>query len=61
LWNTKVKKGGIISGHDYIRRKGQDCYYAVVDAVNDFAEKNQISELVIYQGDPPASWMFIKP
>jgi hypothetical protein len=60
LWTPKVKKGGIISGHDYIRRKGQDRYYAVISAVNDFAAKNNTTELVIYRGDAPPNWTFIK-
>jgi FkbM family methyltransferase len=60
-WSKKVKKGGIVSGHDYIKRKGQDQYYAVIPAVNDFVRKNKIKELVIYRGDSPASWMFVKP
>ncbi|OGC69959.1 hypothetical protein A2415_04875 [candidate division WWE3 bacterium RIFOXYC1_FULL_39_7] len=61
MWLKKVKSGGIISGHDYIRRKGQDKYYAVVQAVNDFVKANKIEELFIYRGEQPASWKFIKP
>ncbi|MGD0523102.1 MAG: FkbM family methyltransferase [Candidatus Microgenomates bacterium] len=60
LWSKKVKKGGIISGHDYIKRKGQDQYYAVIPAVNDFVKSNQIERLIIYYKEPPASWYFIK-
>lgn len=60
-WSKKIKKGGIISGHDYIRRKGQDQYYDVVRAVNDYVRDNNIPELFIYRGDSPASWMFKKP
>jgi hypothetical protein len=59
-WSRKVKIGGIISGHDYIRRKGQDKYYAVVAAVNDFCSANHISKLIICRGDKPPSWYFIK-
>ena len=60
LWIKKVKSGGIISGHDYIRRKGQSHLYAVVDAVNDYVKENNIQELTIYHGKSPASWSFIK-
>lgn len=59
IWSKKVKKGGIISGHDYIRRKGQRQFYAVVSAVNDFVKNNNISELLIYKKVSPASWAFI--
>jgi hypothetical protein len=58
LWSKKIKKGGLIAGHDYTRRKGQDRYYAVVPAVNDFAKTSGVAELTIYRGDSPASWMF---
>lgn len=59
IWSKKVKKGGVISGHDYIRRKGQARYYAVIPAVNDFVKANQIETLIIYRKEPPASWCFI--
>lgn len=60
-WIKKVKSGGIVSGHDYIRRKGQDQFYAVVQAVNDFVKANNIKELSIYEKDAPPSWCFKKP
>lgn len=59
-WAKKVKKGGIVSGHDYIRRKGQAHLFAVVDAVNDYVKENNIKELFIFRGDRSPSWMFIK-
>lgn len=60
VWSKKVKKGGIIAGHDFIKRKGQGQFYGVVMAVNDFVVNNQIEKLFIYRGDSPASWSFIK-
>lgn len=59
-WIKKVKKGGIVSGHDYVKRKGQDKYYAVVQALNDFVKANNIPEITIFRGDSSPSWMFIK-
>jgi hypothetical protein len=59
-WSKKVKKGGIVSGHDYVRRKGQAKFYAVVQAVNDFAKASNIQELFIYRGESSPSWMYIK-
>lgn len=58
LWSKKVKKGGIISGHDYVRRKGQREFYSVIPAVNDFVKANQIKNLIIYHKESPASWCF---
>lgn len=60
LWYKKVKVGGIVAGHDYIRRKNQKKYYDVVSAVDDFVAKNKIENLYIYKSDSPASWKFIK-
>lgn len=59
-WYKKVKVGGIISGHDYIKRKGQDHLYAVKQAVNDFVSFFKIPKLFIYRGDNSPSWMFYK-
>ena len=54
-WSKKVKKGGIIAGHDYIERKGQGLYYGVKKAVNELEE-----ELTIWRGDKSPSWSYIK-
>lgn len=61
IWSKKVKHGGIISGHDYIRRKGQKQFYAVIGAVNNFVKANKIKGLTIYRGDVVPSWMFVNP
>jgi predicted O-methyltransferase YrrM len=60
LWAPKVKSGGIVSGHDYIRRKGQSEYYNVVPAVNEYVAANNL-QLYVFRGDHPPSWAFIKP
>lgn len=41
-WTKKVKKGGVVSGHDYARVRSIDWRYAVVDAVNRYVKKNDI-------------------
>ena len=61
VWSKKVKKGGVVSGHDYIRRKSQKQFYAVIQAVNNFVKANQIQPLTVYRSDPLPSWCFIKP
>lgn len=58
-WYQKVKPGGIVAGDDYVRRKGQDRYYDVIRAVDDFADKHEIPELILYTKDR-TNWMFYK-
>lgn len=55
VWSKKVKKGGIVSGHDYIKRKGQDHIFGVVPAVKELNE-----EITIWRGDKSPSWSYIK-
>lgn len=54
-WHKKVKKGGIVAGHDYIKRKGQDHIFGVVPAVNELDEN-----VTIWRGDKSPSWSYIK-
>jgi hypothetical protein len=68
FWTRKVKSGGIVSGHDYIKRKGLEYMYGAVEAVNDYIARNNIPTLYIYKtgnrlypGDRSPSWMFYKP
>lgn len=56
-WYPKLKVGGIMAGHDYIKRKGQDHLYDVVGALQDFITDQ---ELTIWRGDDSPSWSFIK-
>lgn len=70
-WCKVVKHGGIVSGHDYIERKGK---YAgdmqVIRALQDFTRTNDIQPLFILGTraivpgeirDRPRSWMFVNP
>lgn len=59
-WTPKVKEGGVVAGHDYIKRKGQKDLYNVVEAVDEFCIENGVEELFIYRGDRSPSWMFRK-
>lgn len=54
-WSKKVKKGGIVAGHDYIERKGQGLYYGVKKAVKELSE-----DLTIWRGDKSPSWSYLK-
>lgn len=60
-WVPKVRRGGIVAGHDYIRRKGQDHLYGVKDAVNEYCERAGVPVLFIWREDKSPSWMYIKP
>ena len=42
LWSEKVKPRGIISGHDYIRRK-EPTNHRVVEAIQPYVKYNKIS------------------
>lgn len=53
-WYPKIRKGGVLSGHDYLegRRRGQ--YFGVKSAVNKFIAEHGL-ELVITK-EPFPSW-----
>lgn len=60
-WSRKVKKGGIVSGHDYYHFKGS----GVIEAVNAYISANRYN-LHLLQCDPEStddkmpSWWFRK-
>jgi len=60
-WYPKVKKGGILSGHDYRRRKFRTkdgwIKFGVVSAVNKFIEENNIKTFFLLT---PTSWGIVK-
>ena len=49
-WARKVKKGGIIAGHDYLGE--------VKKAVDEYAQAHGITTIHIYQKKEVPSWMF---
>ena len=56
-WVKKVKKGGIIAGHDYVRSvKGKE----VKDAVDVYVKCHELHLHVIEDKDEGASWWFRK-
>ena len=66
LWYNKVRKGGIVSGHDYYyMKKGK---MKVEDAVNDFVSVHKLKLTITdrgknvaeHYGDRFASWFFVK-
>ncbi len=71
MWSKKIRKGGIISGHDYYNTSATSRYQLCVKkAVNDYVKANNIKPLIIWGAyaetpgifrDKWRSWMFIKP
>jgi hypothetical protein len=55
-WEKKVKKGGIIAGHDYGNRRN----YGVVKAVTDWVTEKNIHPLLILNRRAVKSWLYIK-
>jgi predicted O-methyltransferase YrrM len=54
-WEPKVRLGGILSGHDYVRRKRMN--FGVKEAVNEWAKAHG-RDLIILRGDKSPSWMW---
>jgi len=59
-WSKKVRKGGIVSGHDYVNGL-HGITYGVKQAVNEWVKKNKISPLFILKKDGCPTWMYVKP
>lgn len=58
-WAPKVRSGGIVSGHDYCRRKRMD--YGVIEAVTTYAVEHGIESYTVLRGDKSPSWMWVQP
>lgn len=67
LWGRKVKKGGIVSGHDYFYEKnGAGRRAKVMQAVNDYTKLHGIKFYITGEGHDPRkddcypSWLWVK-
>lgn len=69
-WYPKVKKGGIIAGHDFISRRDPMYMMHVVDAVVGYTNAYRISPWFVMgskeriegqKRDSSRSWFFVKP
>lgn len=58
-WSKKVRKGGIVAGHDYFTGHGRHKMH-VEDAVNGFVKSYKITPLYILTGDKCPSWYYEK-
>lgn len=59
-WFPKVRKGGVISGHDYVHYLKNGYTFGVIEAVDEFVKEHgyQLGELM--DKGKFASWYFIK-
>ena len=67
IWSRKVRKGGIISGHDYFYDNNKEGRKAkVTQAVNDYSKVHGIKFYItseghyVKKGDNPPSWFWVK-
>lgn len=60
-WSKKVRKGGIVAGHDFVRISGiKGEYIHVKDAVQGWAYAKKIKPWFIIKGDRCPSWFWVK-
>lgn len=57
-WTKKVKKGGIVAGHDYVKDDFRQ--YGVIEAVNGYCEKSDIDLFIGKKGTFVPFWFFYK-
>jgi hypothetical protein len=60
MWYSKVKPGGIFSGHDYLNGSLPQGEFGVKRSIDEFVKKNNL-ELFITGEDNWKSWFIIKP
>ena len=58
-WSPKIKRGGIIAGHDFFESR-QD-RYAVAYAVPAWCSYRKVPMLFVMGGDKVPSWFYVKP
>jgi hypothetical protein len=63
LWTSKVKPGGIVSGHDYFSTKGRKRLefldFGVIEAVNEHVTEKGIKHLFTTADGYP-SWFYVQ-
>lgn len=58
-WSKKVRKGGIVAGHDYTRNKKKDYKCHVKDVVQAWTYAHDINPWFITAGDKSPSWFWL--
>ena len=59
-WSKKVKKGGIVSGHDYMRLRVKGEKLQVKDVLDGWTYANGIKVWWVFTGDRGPSWFYVK-
>lgn len=59
-WSQKVRKGGIISGHDFLRCNRNRLRIHVQDVINGWTASYGISPWFVFNRDEFPSWMWVK-
>jgi hypothetical protein len=59
-WSKKVKKGGMVAGHDYLDNPKEDINYGVKKAVDEWVKNYNIQYLFITKQDEFPTWFYIK-
>lgn len=59
-WSKKVRKGGLVCGHDFKRSKGNSYTNHVKDVVQAWCYAHGIRPLFICRGDHSPSWFWVK-
>jgi len=57
-WSKKVRKDGIVAGHDFVRRKGFICH--VKDVVPAYCYSQGIRPWFVLRGEKTPSWFYVK-
>ena len=58
-WFPKVKRGGILAGHDYINGEWRGVMYGVKQAVDEFCRVRELRAVISHEADTP-SWFIFK-
>lgn len=58
-WEKKVRKGGIVAGHDYRRTKGGAVNHTK-DVVQAWAYSHDVKPWYVLRGDRAATWLWVK-
>lgn len=56
-WVPKVRRGGMVAGHDFCRRKNMD--FGVIEAVTNYTNEHSIDPWWVLTGDNSPSWAWV--
>jgi hypothetical protein len=60
IWFPKVRKGGVVSGHDYVNYSKNGYTFGVIEAVDEFVKEHGYALGELMDKGKFASWYFIK-